>query len=65
MMKKKSLFLTDRGKPVTVSWIQRMVKMTACEAGLEIKVTCNILQLGILLQPTPQIVMAKRLPEVF
>ena len=40
----KSLFVTNRGKPVTVSWIQRMVKMTARDAQLEIPVTCNILR---------------------
>ena len=40
----KSLFLTDRRKAVTVSWIQRMVKMAAREAQLEVPVTCNILR---------------------
>ena len=40
----ESLFVSDRAKPVTVSWIQRLVKAAGREAELNISLTCNILR---------------------
>jgi len=39
-----ALFLTDRGKPVSKSWVQRMVKQAGEDAGLSTPLTCNQLR---------------------
>lgn len=39
-----SLFLNNRLRPVTVSWIRRLVKCTGVKAGLSIPLTCNHLR---------------------
>lgn len=39
-----ALFLSDRGRPVSISWIQRMVKQAGQEARLSHPVTCSKLR---------------------
>jgi len=39
-----ALFLNKHNKPIKVSYIQRLVKQTGLDAGLEISLTCNILR---------------------
>ena len=39
-----AFFLNDRGRPVSKSWIQRVVKMSGEKAGFNFPITCNLLR---------------------
>lgn len=39
-----ALFLSDRNRPVSIGWIQRMVKAAGKDAGLKNPLTCNMLR---------------------
>ena len=39
-----ALFVNTRGRPISVSWVQRMVKAAGKEAGLSLSLTCNHLR---------------------
>lgn len=39
-----ALFVNTRYRPITVSWVQRMVKTAGKEAGLSLSLTCNHLR---------------------
>ena len=39
-----AVFMNNKARPVTVSWIQRLVKCTGRDAGLSLSLTCNHLR---------------------
>jgi integrase/recombinase XerD len=39
-----ALFVNDRKRPVSKSWVQRLIKKTGHNAGLAVNLTCNMLR---------------------